>query len=443
MVYTTGNEVECEQLVWVARRAGQNVPFSSYIWRRGTIPIWWGAELKLAVEAEIYVSAQDPYKGSSRYYERLSRRYRAQSSELSAVKQKKTPLVPILCINLLRYGEGKPETILVDHFKDSLKYIRGKLPHTWIQLINYDWHASVKSKGEQQTIEGLWKLLKAPTMTVGFCEGNYYPSWQQLKECKGLVVSNDDFEGGFCLTSLQNGVIRFNCADSLDRTNAASFFGALQVFVEQCRRLGIYLDRDAVYGFPSMNRYADFGSYGGSTDTLPPGWEERFDSVTGKPYYIDHNTRTTTWEPPRQDKPWKRFDMSFDQFKSSTMLTPINQLADLFLLAGDIHATLYTGSKAMHSHILNIFNDEGGKFSTFSAAQNVKITLHRRYQNVFNDSSRQKKLEMFLGLRLFKHLPSTPIHPLKVGITKFAIVFHSLFHSDMFVFRCPFVLYTN
>lgn len=415
--FSTGNEVECEQLVWVPRRAGQNIPFSSYIWRRGTIPIWWGAELKFTTEAEIYVSGQDPYKGSSQYYKRLSRRYGAQSSELTAVRQKKTPLVPIVCINLLRYGEGKPETILVEHFKDSLKYIRstGKLPHTWIQLINYDWHATVKSKGEQQTIEGLWKYLKAPTMNIGFCEGNYFPLRQQLKECKGLVVCNDDFEGGFCLTSLQNGVIRFNCADSLDRTNAASFFGALQVFVEQCRRLGLSLDRDTVYGFPSMNKYADFGNYGGSTGTLPPGWEERFDSVTGKPFYVDHNTKSTTWEPPRQDKPWKRFDMSFDQFKGSTMLTPINQLADLFLLAGDIHATLYTASKAMHSHILNIFSDEGGKFSKFSAAQNnVKITLQRKYQNVLLDSSRQKQLEMFLGLRLFKHLPSVPIHPLKV-----------------------------
>ncbi|ONK81536.1 uncharacterized protein A4U43_C01F30270 [Asparagus officinalis] len=107
--------------------------------------------------------------------------------------------------------------------------------------------------------------------------------------------------------------------------------------------------------------------------------------------------------------------MSFDQFKSSTMLGPINQLADLFLLAGDIHATLYTGSKAMHSQILNIFSDDGGgKFSKFSAAQNVKITLQRRYQNVLVDSSRQKQLEMFLGIRLFKHLPSVPVQPLKV-----------------------------
>ncbi|KAK8964395.1 putative phosphoinositide phosphatase SAC9 [Platanthera guangdongensis] len=412
---STGNEVECEQLVWFVQRAGESFPFSSYVWRRGTIPIWWGADLKFtAAEAEIYVSAHEPYRGSALYYQRLSRRYKAQRSHLTAVREKKTPLVPIICVNLLRNGEGKSETILVEHFKESIKYIKStsKLPYTWIQLINYDWHAMVKSKGEPQTIEGLWKHLKAPTSSIGFCEGNYYHSKQHIKGCAGFVVSSSDFEGGFCLNSLQNGVIRFNCADSLDRTNAASFFGSLQVFVEQCKRSGFSLDRDTDLGFSSVNRFGEYRKYGGGS--LPPGWEECRDAVTGKDFYIDHNTRTTTWEHPCQDKPWKRFDMSFEQFKSSTLLFPVNQLADLFLLAGDIHATLYTGSKAMHSQILSIFNEDGGKFSKFSAAQNVKITLQRRYQNVIVDSSRQKQLEMFLGIRLFKHLPSVSVHPLKV-----------------------------
>jgi hypothetical protein len=107
--------------------------------------------------------------------------------------------------------------------------------------------------------------------------------------------------------------------------------------------------------------------------------------------------------------------MTFEQFKSSTMLTPVNHLAEIFLLAGDIHATLYTGSKAMHSEILNIFKEETGKFGKFSAAQNVKITLQRRFHKYMNDSSRQKQFEMFLGLMLYKNLPSIPIFPLKVG----------------------------
>ena len=31
---------------------------------------------------------------------------------------------------------------------------------------------------------------------------------------------------------------------------------------------------------------------------LPPGWERRVDHL-GRTYYIDHNTRTTTWHRPR------------------------------------------------------------------------------------------------------------------------------------------------
>lgn len=37
----------------------------------------------------------------------------------------------------------------------------------------------------------------------------------------------------------QRGLARYNCADSLDRTNVGSFFGAIQVMVEQCRELDI------------------------------------------------------------------------------------------------------------------------------------------------------------------------------------------------------------
>ncbi|PIA57811.1 hypothetical protein AQUCO_00500022v1 [Aquilegia coerulea] len=410
--FSTGNEVECEQLVWIPKRTGQSIPFNTYIWRRGTIPIWWGAELKMtAAEAEIYVSARDPYKGSSEYYERLSKRYGAPNIDVNSKGHTaKSPLVPITCINLLRYGEGKSESILVQHFVESVNFIKssGKLPHTRIHLINYDWHASTKMKGEQQTIEGLWKFLKAPTTTVGICEGDYLPSRLRLNDCKGEIICTDGLEGAFCLRSHQNGVVRFNCADSLDRTNAASYFGALQVFVEQCRRLGVSLDSDLAYGHASSN------NYGGYIAPLPPGWEKRSDAVTGKAYYIDHNTRTTTWAHPCPDKPWKRFDMTFEEFKRSTILSPISQLAEIFLLAGDIHATLYTGSKAMHSQILNIFTEEPGKFKQFSVAQNMKITLQRRYKNTVVDSSRQKQLEMFLGVRLFRHLPSISIHPLQV-----------------------------
>jgi hypothetical protein len=39
------------------------------------------------------------------------------------------------------------------------------------------------------------------------------------------------------------GVFRFNCADSLDRTNVASYYSAFQVLLEQCRILGLQVCR--------------------------------------------------------------------------------------------------------------------------------------------------------------------------------------------------------
>ena len=37
--------------------------------------------------------------------------------------------------------------------------------------------------------------------------------------------------------SKQNGILRVNCADSLDRTNIATFFLSFQLIGEMCRRL--------------------------------------------------------------------------------------------------------------------------------------------------------------------------------------------------------------
>merc|ERR1711871_272908 len=35
------------------------------------------------------------------------------------------------------------------------------------------------------------------------------------------------------------------------------------------------------------------------TDLLPAGWEEKFDTSSGKNYYENMHTKTTTWDPPR------------------------------------------------------------------------------------------------------------------------------------------------
>ncbi|XP_036121735.1 BAG family molecular chaperone regulator 3 isoform X1 [Molossus molossus] len=41
------------------------------------------------------------------------------------------------------------------------------------------------------------------------------------------------------------------------------------------------------------------GNSAGDRDPLPPGWEIKIDPQTGWPFFVDHNSRTTTWNDPR------------------------------------------------------------------------------------------------------------------------------------------------
>ncbi|XP_045423842.1 BAG family molecular chaperone regulator 3 isoform X1 [Lemur catta] len=41
------------------------------------------------------------------------------------------------------------------------------------------------------------------------------------------------------------------------------------------------------------------GNAAGDRDPLPPGWEIKIDPQTGWPFFVDHNSRTTTWNDPR------------------------------------------------------------------------------------------------------------------------------------------------
>ncbi|KAJ6855725.1 hypothetical protein NC651_040383 [Populus alba x Populus x berolinensis] len=109
--------------------------------------------------------------------------------------------------------------------------------------------------------------------------------------------------------------------------------------------------------YQSVNNYG-----GGYTAPLPPGWEERSDAATGKTRRIILIT-TLELQPGI-------IHVQINLERDLTILSPLSPLA------------LYTGSKAMHSQILNIFNEEAEKSEQFSVAQNLQITLQRRYKNV-------------------------------------------------------------
>ncbi len=64
------------QLLYVPQPSGlsRELQWSTYVWRRGTVPIWWGVEIKSGGvgEATIVVSNAKPYRGTKRLVHKTS-----------------------------------------------------------------------------------------------------------------------------------------------------------------------------------------------------------------------------------------------------------------------------------------------------------------------------------------------------------------------------------
>jgi len=72
-----------------------------------------------------------------------------------------------------------------------------------------------------------------------------------------------------------------------------------------------------------------------------------------------------------------------DDIRSGLLASSLSALAELFLVNGDTHAGLYTGSKAMHTGIMHLL-DTGKKKApgATGVASNLSISVQRRYLNM-------------------------------------------------------------
>jgi E3 ubiquitin-protein ligase NEDD4 len=81
---------------------------------------------------------------------------------------------------------------------------------------------------------------------------------------------------------------------------------------------------------PSVNSGAvmhNTGATSPGTGELPPGWEQRF-TPEGRPYFVDHNTRTTTWVDPRRQQ-YIRMYGGQNNPNGSIQQQPVSQLGPL------------------------------------------------------------------------------------------------------------------
>jgi E3 ubiquitin-protein ligase NEDD4 len=68
------------------------------------------------------------------------------------------------------------------------------------------------------------------------------------------------------------------------------------------------------------------GATTAGTGELPPGWEQRW-TPEGRPYFVDHNTRTTTWVDPRRQQYIRMYGQN--SANGTIQQQPVSQLGPL------------------------------------------------------------------------------------------------------------------
>ncbi|KAI8058923.1 SacI homology domain-containing protein [Gilbertella persicaria] len=239
------NDVETEQIVADMSTTSfhstdylhGNPRYTSYVQHRGSIPLIWSQDTtNMSPKPPIELNVVDPFfSAAALHFENLFQRYGTPCIVLNLIKQKE---------------KTKRESILGKEFAECISYLNQFLPNDK-QIKYVAWDMSRASKSHDQDVIGFLEKIADDTMeTTGF------------------------FQSGIGMdTQRQHGVLRTNCIDCLDRTNAAQFLMGKCALGHQLYVLGVIaspkidFDSDAVNIFTEM--YHDHGDtialqYGGS-----------------------------------------------------------------------------------------------------------------------------------------------------------------------------------
>lgn len=266
------NEVETEQIVHDGSVSNFSTgSFTSFVQIRGSLPDRWSQDTtKIVAKPPIVQDFIDPYhEATAKHFNNLLQRYGT----------------PVVVLNLIKQNERKPhESVLLGMLNQSVDYLNQFLPpqHV-IKLIAFDMARCNKAHNEN-VMKRLGKIGFNIVRVVGIFQSwisarksNYDNNYtMHLRQRTFNRMPSSSRIGGYRLRTgqcLQNGVVRVNCVDSLDRTNTAQFALGKVALAFQLQALGVLMepflkyDTDAVRLLEQL--YEDHGDtialqYGGS-----------------------------------------------------------------------------------------------------------------------------------------------------------------------------------
>lgn len=339
--HSPGNEWEVEFLCWKFESSNEQINmmdekkdrkcrWSSYVFRRGTVPIHWKqviSKTKMKVQDPLIEISSKPFANHQKYYERLQKRYKNKE---------------ITVVNLLREGKHTENQLGVA-YKESLQLLKKQMAIP-INMINFNWLKKKKEDGIEESVKNYWNLVSQTLKDHGLTSGRLEFS----KTGYPLLTNFQTFE-------TQKGIIRINCADSLDRTNLISFYTCLQII-------------------PQMILQLDDMQY-------------------------------------KTKKNWSNLNKTLKEIEESYEPSILQSVAQLFLKFGDLAAKLFTKSKAMHTDSIKKYIKDLKKPQIEpKVMHNMGVLVKRRFENVLFDETRQKQIEIFLGINWNQHFKEYSKH---------------------------------
>ena len=209
------NDVESEQILEeVSTTCSERPSITSYVHIRGSVPIYWHQDqTSILPKPDIKLNFSDiRFDATKRHFYILSKRYGQPS---------------VVC-NLTKAKEKKPqETLLNEWYEKSVHYINStditdEDVNNGIKKIEY-YHYDLKALRKNKFFykEYCGEACRQISKTNMFCFIPY-------------ILANNTY-----LLSLQNGVIRSNCIDCLDRTNVYQQIIGTAVVIIQLRFFGV------------------------------------------------------------------------------------------------------------------------------------------------------------------------------------------------------------
>ncbi|KAF9965930.1 phosphatidylinositol-3,5-bisphosphate 5-phosphatase [Mortierella alpina] len=259
------NDVETEQIVsemsttsfYSAGSTHANPKHTSFVQHRGSIPLYWTQDgTNMSPKPKIELNVIDPYfSAAALHFDDMFKRYGA----------------PCIVLNLIKAKEKTPrESLLLKEFSECIEYLNQFLPEDK-KIWHIKWDMSRAAKSPDENVISVLEIIAERTFAkTGFFHSGYN---QEVPEGRQRRSRKSGDTRAIYGSGLQNGVVRTNCIDCLDRTNAAQFIIAKCALGHQLYSLGLIaepvvpFDCDVVNMLTEM--YHDHGDtialqYGGS-----------------------------------------------------------------------------------------------------------------------------------------------------------------------------------